>query len=127
MRCLIAGSADEHSQTRGKSQASRTNSSRSTDGATDVRRACSSLVSTCWTRCKHAFQRASNSEATNRFSGYRSACGDPEVALSTALLLEYEAVCTLAEHRLAAGLDSYETGLFLDAIAYFAEAVEVHY
>jgi putative PIN family toxin of toxin-antitoxin system len=47
--------------------------------------------------------------------------------LTTALMLEYEAVCTLAEHRLASGLSGKEVGQFLDAIAYFAEPVEVHY
>jgi putative PIN family toxin of toxin-antitoxin system len=47
--------------------------------------------------------------------------------LTTALMLEYEAVCSLAEHRLASGLDSKAVEQFLDAIAYFAEPIEVHY
>lgn len=47
--------------------------------------------------------------------------------LTTALMLEYEAVCTLPEHRLASGLSSKEVGQFLDTIAFFAEPVEVHY
>jgi predicted nucleic acid-binding protein len=42
-------------------------------------------------------------------------------------MLEYEGVCTLPEHRLASGLDSEAIGQFLDAIAFFAEPVEVHY
>ena len=41
--------------------------------------------------------------------------------LKTALMLEYEAVCTLPEQRLASGLDSKEVGQFLDAIAFFAD------
>lgn len=47
--------------------------------------------------------------------------------LTTALMLEYEAVCMLPEHRLASGLDTKAVGQFLDAIAFFAEPVEVHY
>jgi putative PIN family toxin of toxin-antitoxin system len=53
--------------------------------------------------------------------------GRATLVLATALMLEYEAVCTLPEHRLASGLTSKEVGHFLDAIAYFAEPVEVHY
>ena len=47
--------------------------------------------------------------------------------LSTALFLEYEAVCSLPEHRLASGLDISAVGQFLDAIAFFAEPVDIHY
>ena len=53
--------------------------------------------------------------------------GHAQLLVTTALILEYEAVCTLPEHRLASGLNSREVGVFLDAIALFAEPVEVHY
>lgn len=43
------------------------------------------------------------------------------------LMLEYESVCSLPEHRLASGLDSKAVEQFLNAIALFAEPVEVHY
>ena len=47
--------------------------------------------------------------------------------LSTALLLEYEAVCLRAEHQLAAGLSAAEIRLFLDGLAFLAEPVAVHF
>jgi len=47
--------------------------------------------------------------------------------LSTALLLEYEAVCLRAEHQLAVGLSAVEVRLFLDGLAFLAEPVAVHY
>jgi predicted nucleic acid-binding protein len=34
---------------------------------------------------------------------------------NVALALEYEATCQLAEHRLAAGLDLHQVGIFIDA------------
>ena len=47
--------------------------------------------------------------------------------LSVALAIEYDATCQLAEHRLAAGLDEAEVGLFLDAIVDIAEPVETYF
>lgn len=47
--------------------------------------------------------------------------------LSNALLVEYEAVCGLADHRQAAGLDLEELGLFLDGLAFLAEHVEIFF
>ena len=41
--------------------------------------------------------------------------------LSTALLLEYEAVCQRGEHRLAAGLTTVDVAQFLDGLAVLAE------
>ncbi len=46
---------------------------------------------------------------------------------NVALALEYEATCSLAEHRLAAGLDLRETGIFIDAVIAMCEPVETHY
>jgi putative PIN family toxin of toxin-antitoxin system len=47
--------------------------------------------------------------------------------LNVALAIEYEATCTLAEHRLAAGLSEREVWLFLDAVVALAEPVESHF
>jgi putative PIN family toxin of toxin-antitoxin system len=46
---------------------------------------------------------------------------------NVALALEYEATCKLAEHRLAAGLDLHEAGVFVDAVLAMAEPVETHF
>lgn len=46
---------------------------------------------------------------------------------NVALALEYEATCSLAEHRMAAGLDLRETGIFVDAVIAMCEPVETHY
>jgi predicted nucleic acid-binding protein len=43
------------------------------------------------------------------------------------LVIEYEATCSLAEHRLAAGLSEVEVRQFLDAIAAMIEPVETHF
>lgn len=47
--------------------------------------------------------------------------------LTTTLLVEYEATCHLAEHRLASGLDDAAVDRFLDGLARLAEPVEVHF
>jgi predicted nucleic acid-binding protein len=41
--------------------------------------------------------------------------------------MEYEAVCSKAEHRLAAGLSAREVEVFLDAVIAMAEPVETHF
>jgi len=41
--------------------------------------------------------------------------------------MEYEAVCSRAEHRLAAGLSAKEVGVFLDAVIAISEPVETHF
>ena len=46
---------------------------------------------------------------------------------NVALMLEYEAVCSRATHRTAAGLTRKEVANFLDAIAALAEAVDTHF
>jgi putative PIN family toxin of toxin-antitoxin system len=46
---------------------------------------------------------------------------------NVALALEYEATCTLPEHRLAAGLTLEETLVFVDAVLAMAEPVESHF
>jgi putative PIN family toxin of toxin-antitoxin system len=43
------------------------------------------------------------------------------------LVIEYEATCSRAEHRLAAGLSESEVRQFLDGVAALAEAVETHF
>jgi putative PIN family toxin of toxin-antitoxin system len=47
--------------------------------------------------------------------------------VNVSLALEYEATCLLAEHRLAAGLNQEQVGIFIDAILAMAEPVESHY
>jgi putative PIN family toxin of toxin-antitoxin system len=47
--------------------------------------------------------------------------------LSVPLLIEYEAACRRAEHRLAAGLSETEIEAFLDGLVFLAEPVETHY
>lgn len=49
--------------------------------------------------------------------------GRGTLLLSPALLLEYEATCQLAEHRLAAGLGAPEIDRFLDGLVLLAEPV----
>jgi len=46
---------------------------------------------------------------------------------NVALALEYAATCQLAEHRLAAGLDLNEVGIFIDAVLAMVEPVETHF
>ena len=47
--------------------------------------------------------------------------------MSVALALEYEAVCSGAEHRLAAGLSDREVEVFLSAVIALAEPVVPHF
>jgi putative PIN family toxin of toxin-antitoxin system len=47
--------------------------------------------------------------------------------VNVALALEYEATCKLAEHRLAAGLDIDQVGIFIDAVLAMVEPVETHF
>jgi predicted nucleic acid-binding protein len=53
--------------------------------------------------------------------------GRATMVLSVALALEYEAKCMLAEHRLAAGLTAYETGIFVDGLIAMAEPVQSYF
>lgn len=47
--------------------------------------------------------------------------------LTTTLLFEYEAICSLAEHRTVAGLGIEDVRAFLDGLAAMAEPVETHF
>jgi len=46
---------------------------------------------------------------------------------NVALALEYEAICQLPEHRLAAGLVGEEVARFLDAVVGMMRPVETHF
>lgn len=43
------------------------------------------------------------------------------------LALEYEAICRLPEHRLAAGLSVREVDIFIDAVVALIDPVETHF
>ena len=47
--------------------------------------------------------------------------------MSVPIALEYEAICSEAEHRLAAGLSEREVEIFLDAVVAMAEPVKTHF
>ena len=53
--------------------------------------------------------------------------GCATLLLSVALALEYQSMCMLAKHRLAAGLTEAEAGAFVDWLIAMAEPVETHY
>jgi putative PIN family toxin of toxin-antitoxin system len=53
--------------------------------------------------------------------------GDPVLLANVALALEYEATCLLAEHRLAAGFDLAQCGVFVDAVVAMVEPVESYF
>jgi predicted nucleic acid-binding protein len=53
--------------------------------------------------------------------------GKVTLLVSVPLALEYEAVCSRPEHRLAAGLNGDEVNVFLDAIVALAEPVTMHF
>ena len=49
------------------------------------------------------------------------------LAMSVPLVIEYEATCSLAEHRLAAGLNDREVAAFLDGLVALADPIECHF
>jgi putative PIN family toxin of toxin-antitoxin system len=53
--------------------------------------------------------------------------GRVTLLLSVPLALEYEAICSETEHRLAAGLSERKVEIFLDAIVAMAEPVKTHF
>ncbi|HTD29545.1 MAG TPA: putative toxin-antitoxin system toxin component, PIN family [Xanthomonadaceae bacterium] len=53
--------------------------------------------------------------------------GRVALAISVPLFLEYEAQCTLREHRTAAGLTLAQARLFVDTLAVICEPVVSHY
>jgi putative PIN family toxin of toxin-antitoxin system len=53
--------------------------------------------------------------------------GRTRLLLTVALALEYEAVCSRVEHRLAAGLSERQVEVFVNAVIALAEPVETHF
>ncbi|HUY95083.1 MAG TPA: putative toxin-antitoxin system toxin component, PIN family [Terracidiphilus sp.] len=53
--------------------------------------------------------------------------GAAVMLLTVALALEYEAICTLAEHRLASGLSAAETEIYVDGLIGMAEPVKAFF
>ena len=53
--------------------------------------------------------------------------GRVTLLVSTPLALEYEAVCSRAEHRLAAGLSDHELEVFVTAVIAMAQPVFTHF
>lgn len=53
--------------------------------------------------------------------------GAAVMLLTVALALEYEAICTLAEHRLASGLTATEAGIYVDGLIAMAEPVKAFF
>ena len=52
--------------------------------------------------------------------------GEATPLLSVPLALEYEAICHIADHRLAAGLSERQVDIFVTAVIAMAEPVETH-
>jgi predicted nucleic acid-binding protein len=53
--------------------------------------------------------------------------GKAVMLLTVALALEYEAICTLAEHRLASGLSASDAALYVDGLIALAEPVRAFF
>lgn len=53
--------------------------------------------------------------------------GRAAMLLTVALALEYEAICTLAEHRLASRLSASDTGIYVDGLIGLAEPVRSYF
>lgn len=53
--------------------------------------------------------------------------GKAIMLLTVALALEYEAICTLAEHRLASGLSASEAVLYVDGLIALSEPVRAFF
>ena len=53
--------------------------------------------------------------------------GQVTLILTVALAMEYESVCSRAEHRMASGLSDIEIDIFLTALIALAEPVETHF
>lgn len=53
--------------------------------------------------------------------------GRVTLLVSVPLAVEYEAICSEAEHRLAAGLNEREVEIFVDAVVAMAEPVKTHF
>jgi predicted nucleic acid-binding protein len=66
--------------------------------------------------------RGASAELLRRIDGGRAI-----MLLTVALALEYEATCTLAEHRLASGLSAPETGQYVDGLIAMAAPVRAFF
>jgi putative PIN family toxin of toxin-antitoxin system len=66
--------------------------------------------------------RGASAELLRRIDG-----GEAVMLLTVALALEYEAVCTLPEHRLASGLSASEVGAYVDGLIELAEPVRAFF
>jgi putative PIN family toxin of toxin-antitoxin system len=53
--------------------------------------------------------------------------GRVTLLVSVPMAMEYEAICSEAEHQLAAGLSVREVAIFLDAVMAMAEPVKIHF
>jgi putative PIN family toxin of toxin-antitoxin system len=53
--------------------------------------------------------------------------GEVTLLASVPLALEYEAVCSEAEHQLAAGLNAAQGAIFVDAVVALSEPVKTHF
>ena len=53
--------------------------------------------------------------------------GEFTMVANVAVVLEYEATCSRAEHVFASGLSTHQVSLFLDAVVAMAEPVETHF
>jgi predicted nucleic acid-binding protein len=53
--------------------------------------------------------------------------GKAAMLLTVALALEYEAICTLAEHRLASGLSASDAVIYVDGLIGLAEPVRSYF
>ena len=61
--------------------------------------------------------RGASAELLRRIDG-----GKAVMLLTVALALEYESICTLAEHRLASGLSASDAALYVDGLIALAVA-----
>jgi putative PIN family toxin of toxin-antitoxin system len=66
--------------------------------------------------------RGVSAELLRRIDG-----GKAVMLLTVALALEYEAICTLAEHRLASGLSASEAAVYVDGLIALAEPVRAFF
>ena len=66
--------------------------------------------------------RGGSAELLRRIDG-----GEAVMLLTVALALEYEAICTLAEHRLASGLSASEADIYVDGLIGLAEPVRAFF
>ena len=66
--------------------------------------------------------RGASAELMRRIDGGRAV-----MLLTVALALEYETICTLAEHRLASGLTALQAGVYVDGLIAMAEPVRAFF